>query len=709
MALRMPYTPTQSPRPLAPYAPAAAVLERNRLATRLRRVIRGDVLFDAASRGRYSLDAGGHQSEPIGIVVPRDDTDVLAVLDLARESSVPVLARGAGSSHTAHSIGPAVLLDYSKYQNQVIDFDALTRIVQVQAGITVAQLNRFAAAHDLRFPISVSNPEAATLGGVVANEAACTPFVFGIDAILADGTAEFFGPFGEHATRPMASPRTAKLVSRLFELHVLNLDDVNLSSVLVGSRGRLALFRRLHVKLLPLNEAELSPNGSPFTPLPRLSTAFSQVREAFDPDNAFLSWQEQEVLPTVRAEQCDFMGACRSNTGTMCPSFQATGDEQHSPRGRASTLRLAGEQLHSAEVSQAMELCVSCKACKTACPANIDMSSMKIRVMQEQQLHGAKLTVAAKLIAYLPRYANWARRLHFLSNARNRWPWFAQLAERFLGLSAQRPWPHWQAKAFTDTTPITAAANTPKTVVLWADTLHNNFEPQVLADARAVLTAAGYTVQLAGTTGAQERPLCCGRTFLSQGLVDEARAEIERSLQALQVWILAGTPIVGLEPACLLSMRDEFLSLTLSAENQKLATQLATQSFLLEEFIVRELDSGRWHLALQPATQPAWLHGHCHQKAFGQMPAVARCLQLVPNLAVHAIESACCGMAGSFGLEASHLSVSTRMAEASLLPAVREAGPQDWIVADGASCRAQIHIGSTRTAHHVASVLAAHL
>jgi Fe-S oxidoreductase len=710
MALRMSDTLTQSPLPLAANAHAAAVLERNRLATRLRRVIRGDVLFDAASRARYSLDAGGHCSEPVGVVTPRDDTDVLAVLDLARESGVAVLARGAGTSRTAQSIGPAVLLDYSKYQQQIIGFDARSGIVEVQAGITVAQLNRFAAAHGLYFPVKVSNPEAATVGGLVANDSACTPFVHAIDAILPDGTTEFFGPFGVDAQRPMGSSRTATLVSRLFELQVLGSEGVNLASVLVGSRGRLALFRRLHLKLIPVSETAAADLASlTFAPVAALGYAFAQVRAAFDPEYALLPPQELASLAETKPGQCDFMGGCRSDSGSMCPSFQVTGDELHSPRGRASTLRLAGERLDSAEVSQAMELCVSCKACKSACPANIDMARIKIDVMQAQQQHGAKLTLAANLIAYLPRYAKWARRLHTLANARNRWNWLAKIAESLLGLSAQRPWPVWQAKAFTDTVAAPVLANTEKTILLWTDTLHNNFEPQVLADACAVLQAAGYTVQLATAAPSKERPLCCGRTFLSQGMVIEARAEIIRSLNALRPWLVAGIPIIGLEPACLLSMRDEFLTLALGEEHHALAKRLASQSFLLEEFIARELEASRWQLALKPATKSAWLHGHCHQKAFGQMTTVERCLRLVPNLQVHSIDSACCGMAGSFGLEASHLRVSMRMAEATLLPTIRQAGAQDWIVTDGSSCRAQISIGSARQAHHVASVLAAHL
>jgi Fe-S oxidoreductase len=186
-------------------------------------------------------------------------------------------------------------------------------------------------------------------------------------------------------------------------------------------------------------------------------------------------------------------------------------------------------------------------------------------------------------------------------------------------------------------------------------------------------------------------------------MVDKARAEAERTIATLMPYIERGVPIVGLEPSCLLGMRDEFLSMLPNAQ----AAELALNAYLFEEFIARELDAGRFKLNLKPLPQKkALLHGHCHQKAFAVMPAVQRVLKLVPELQTELIESSCCGMAGSFGYDAGHYEVSMQMAEAALLPKVREAGKDTLIIADGTSCRHQIHDGTQREAMHVARVLA---
>ena len=220
-----------------------------------------------------------------------------------------------------------------------------------------------------------------------------------------------------------------------------------------------------------------------------------------------------------------------------------------------------------------------------------------------------------------------------------------------------------------------------------------------------VLEAAGYSVHLPRPAD-DTRPLCCGRTFLAGGLVEEARAEAQRMIDTLKPYVERGVPVIGLEPSCLFSLRDEFLSM-LPGEA---ATQLSRNAFLFEEFIEREHAAGRLQLKLKALPQSkALLHGHCHQKAFAAMPAVRKVLALVPNLNVEVVETSCCGMAGSFGYEAKHYEVSMRMAEAALLPKVREADHSTLIVADGTSCRHQIHDGTAREAVHVARVLEAAL
>jgi Fe-S oxidoreductase len=199
-----------------------------------------------------------------------------------------------------------------------------------------------------------------------------------------------------------------------------------------------------------------------------------------------------------------------------------------------------------------------------------------------------------------------------------------------------------------------------------------------------------------------DRPLCCGRSFLAAGLVDEARAEATRTLEALQPHIEAGAEIVGLEPSCIYSFRDEYLSM-LPGDLSESASKC---THLLEEFLKEELDADKLDLPLKAiGKKKALVHGHCHQKAFGEMGAVETVLKLIPDLEVEIIESSCCGMAGAFGYEADHYDVSMKMAELNLLPAVRQADSETIIVADGTSCRHQIEDGSLHTPIHSAHAL----
>ncbi len=244
-----------------------------------------------------------------------------------------------------------------------------------------------------------------------------------------------------------------------------------------------------------------------------------------------------------------------------------------------------------------------------------------------------------------------------------------------------------------------AAAVAAREVVLLADTFNTYFEPENLRAAVRVLVAAGYRPTVASAGG---QPLCCGRTYLATGMVDEARAEAARTLAALAPHVARGTAVVGLEPSCVLGLRDEFRTLLPGAASAALAAAALT----FEEFVVRERAAGRFKLELKPARYVrALVHGHCHQKAFGVMPSVIAALELVPGLAVETIASSCCGMAGAFGYQPRHVDVSLRMAELSLLPAVRAAGADTIVVADGTSCRHQIHDGAAREAVHVARVL----
>jgi Fe-S oxidoreductase len=237
-------------------------------------------------------------------------------------------------------------------------------------------------------------------------------------------------------------------------------------------------------------------------------------------------------------------------------------------------------------------------------------------------------------------------------------------------------------------------------VVLLVDTFNRYFEPENAFAAERVLARAGYRVTTPEPMVG--RPLCCGRTFLAAGLVDEARAEARRMLDALSLAVVAGVPIVGLEPACLLTLRDEFPALLPGEET----TALAARAQLFEEFVASETASGRFALPLKAMPgQTALLHGHCHQKAFGTAGAAAKALQLIPELNVETFDSTCCGMAGSFGMEAEHYDTSMQIGELGVLPKIRAAAPDTLLAACGTSCRHQIAEGAGRQARHIVQLL----
>ncbi|WP_160123110.1 FAD-binding and (Fe-S)-binding domain-containing protein [Rhodovarius lipocyclicus] len=454
----------------------------------------------------------------------------------------------------------------------------------------------------------------------------------------------------------------------------------------------------------------------------RIARAFEEVKDAFDlgallnpnrvvrpprmddcglfryapgygPDPAVkpvLDWSEHPGGFLGAVEMCNNNGTCRKfDAGVMCPSYRATREEQHLTRGRANTLRLAlsgqlGEDaLSSDALAEAMSLCVSCKGCKRECPTGVDMARMKIEVQHARaQKHGVPLK--DRIIAELPRWAGLAARVPGLANLRNRSALLRGLGEKWLGFSKDRALPEFRRDVFRD-----AEAHRPggREVILFADTFNRYFEPENLRAAVNVLGAAGYAVRPA--EGADGRPLCCGRTYLAAGMVEQAKAEARRTLA-----VLAGSdaPVVGLEPSCLTTLRDEFLALLPGEETRR----LAGRALLLGEFLDREKPAMPWKET--PAT--VHVHGHCHQKAFGAFNPALSVLQGIPGVTVKPITSSCCGMAGSFGYMAANQDASRAMAEAALLPAVRAAGADDVIVADGTSCRHQIDGLSGRGACH---------
>ena len=961
-------------------APSSSRIGDSRLATRLRGELQGDVLFDAFSRGRYSTDASIYQIEPIGVVIPKSEKDILRAIHIAVDEGIPILPRGGGTSQCGQTVGEALVIDTSKHLNKIIKFEPEERRITVQPGLVLDQLNQFLKPHGLFFPVDVSTSSRATIGGMAANNSCgarsirygnMVHNVRAIDTVLASGSECHFGDvpanldgitdstyldliqqmrvLGAREAEEIAA-RFPKLLRRVggYNIETISPQGHNMAHLLVGSEGTLGFFKQIELDLQPIpphkvlgvchfptfyeamdttrHIVKLDPSavelvdrtmidlareidafrattdrfvqgepeaillvefagedsatqhqklkdlvqlmadhgfpgavleatdpafqseiwevrkaglnimmsmkgdGKPVSFIEdcavelddlaeytdrltnvfhkhgtngtwyahasvgtlhvrpvlnmkdgtdvtkmreiaeeafamvreykgshsgehgdglvrsefhepmfgsRITRAFENVKDTFDPGGSFnpgkivrpskmddrslfrykpgysantpdtaLDWSEWGGFSGA-VEMCNNNGACRkTDAGVMCPSFRASGDEQHLTRGRANTLRLAisgqlgSNAFTSDELYDTLDLCVSCKGCKRECPTGVDMSRMKIEFLHHyRKQHGTPLK--ERLIAHLPQYAPLAARFHFLFNLRDRIPGLAWLSEILLGFSRKRSLPQWHARPFKANEVTNQSKPNQSEVVLLADTFNTYFEPDNLRAAIRVLEAANYRVHvpvLADT----KKPLCCGRTYLATGLVDKAKQTARETLAALKPFVERGVPIIGLEPSCLLTLRDEYTVLEPGAET----SALASSAKLFEEFLAEEHAAGRLTMNLKPlANKRALLHGHCHQKAFDAMGAVETILNLIPELSVETINSSCCGMAGAFGYETDHYDISMKMAELSLLPKVREADDDTLIVADGTSCRHQIHDGAARQALHVARVL----
>jgi Fe-S oxidoreductase len=380
----------------------------------------------------------------------------------------------------------------------------------------------------------------------------------------------------------------------------------------------------------------------------------------------------------------------------MCPSFRVTRDEAHLTRGRANTLRLAlsGQlgacAMASDEVAEAMSLCVSCKACRRECPTGVDMARMKIEVLHARR--GAR-GVAAKdlLVASLPRWAPFAAMAPALFNVREWVPGARRLGERLLGFAASRALPRFRADAFHDWE-LPEPTGRDGEVILLPDLFNRYFEPENLRAAIRVLRTAGAVPTIARPPRGM-RPLDTGRTWLAAGMVKEARAELSRTLAVLSRF---DAPILGIEPSCLLTLRDEASALLPGDATRA----VAARALLLSEWLARE----KLRLPLNPLPGTARVHGHCHQKSFGVFGHALSALRAIPGLDVQPISSSCCGMAGAFGYDAANQEASRAMAGLSLLPALA-AAPAALVVADGFSCRHQIADLAGRRALHSVRML----
>ena len=404
-------------------------------------------------------------------------------------------------------------------------------------------------------------------------------------------------------------------------------------------------------------------------------------------------------------EMCNGAAVCRKlGTGAMCPSFMATREEEHSTRGRANALRaaLSGdlpfEELTSKRMYEVMDLCIECKACKSECPSSVDMAKLKFEFLARyQERHGVSLrTRLFADIAVLSRLA--AGPLAPFINWKMRLPLVKLVVGKLFGITDKRSMPEFARVPFTkwfkSREKQSVQAKHGK-VVLFNDTFNTYNYPQTAIATTELLEAAGFEVLLPGIK-------CCGRPMISKGLVDKARAAAKDTVRRLAPFAKQGIPIVGMEPSCILSLRDEYLYLLPNDEDAKI---VAAHCFLIDEFIDSLEQKGKLDLEFTEESKDILLHGHCHQKAIVGTEKTKKMLSLPKNYKVTEVDSSCCGMAGSFGYEAEHYDISMTMAERRLLPTVRECNKETIVTAVGVSCRQQIKHGSSRVAKHIVEVL----
>ena len=949
----------------------------------------GDIRSDSYSRVLYSTDASIYQATPYAVVLPKHLEEVHAAVELAAKHNVPILPRAAGSSLAGQSVNEAVVIDFTRYMDQVLEVNAEENWVRVQPGVVLDHLNQQLAPSGLQFGPDPASSNRAAMGGIVANNATGShSIMYGMTAdhlletkvVLSDGSLAEFGPVAEELVTQkkrlggrageiyrqlltlVSDPRNREIVQSATPKHWrrcggYNLDRLvidglsfrseqdprfNLAKLICGSEGTLATMHEIKVGLVPVpkrtalavvhfdgiyealaavptilevepsaielfdqvgitfcrgvpqfakllstfvegqpncvlftefygdSEAELQQKlsglkdhlkrqGVPATnvvearspelqsniwtvrkaglglmmsvrgdhkPIPFIEDSavpvdhladyvtrieqfcndlgtnvsyyahasagcihirpmlntkdahevakmpeiaafavdllqgydgvwssehgdgrsrswqnerffgpdlyrlYQQVKQIFDPANLFNPGNIVDAPPMTESlrfgpdyqvqhaaeridfssdqgfsraiEMCNGAAICRkTDSGTMCPSYMVTREEEHSTRGRANLLRaaLSGDlpegALTEQRMHEAMDLCIECKACKSECPSSVDMAKIKFEFLARYN-ESHSVSLRTRLMANMPLTARWLSGL--LAPAVNNLlgtSWVRAFMERILGVSKRRQLPRFAEVPFTTWFKRREARPAAqRQVVLFNDTWNTYNYPQVSIAATELLEAAGFEVILPGHR-------CCGRPFISKGLVDAARAAARDCVEKLSPFAEQGLPIVGLEPSCLLTLRDELLSLL---PDDPRTEKIAQQSYTFEEFIAKLVDEDDLGLNFTQLSPSVLLHGHCHQKALVGTEPSKRVLALATN-DLSEVDSGCCGMAGSFGYEAEHYEVSLAMGERRLLPAVRDANEQTSVVAAGVSCRQQIKHATGRSALHPAEVL----
>ena len=410
-------------------------------------------------------------------------------------------------------------------------------------------------------------------------------------------------------------------------------------------------------------------------------------------------------------EMCNGMGACRKLDGTMCPSFIATRDEEHSTRGRANLLRasmsgvLPEGSITSQRLHDALDLCLECKACKVECDSGVDMAKLKYEFLANYYKTN-KIPFRTKVFAHINRINRLSSKLGFLTNIGLKMPLTKLVAKAILGVHPNRSLPELASETlprwFKSRTRPDVSKATKGTVALFNDTFMNYNYPQIGRAAVELLEAAGFQVELANVTTDGDADMgCCGRPMISKGLLGEAAEAARKMVDLLYTFAQRDIPIIGFEPSCLLTFRDEYPELVPGEKSRK----VAQQSYLIDEFLIMLQEKGELDLEFSDLPKQILFHGHCHQKAsIGTASSIAA-LRLPPGYQVELVNAGCCGMAGSFGFEKEHYDISMQIGGQVLFPAVNAKG-QEWEVAvTGVSCRQQVEDGTGRQARHLVEVL----
>ena len=955
--------------------------EREDLAQELRHRVTGEVRFDPYSRLLYSTDASIYQMDPIGVVIPRTAADVQAVVEVARDNNVPVLPRAGGTSLAGQTVNHAIVVDFSKYLNQVLEVNHDEGWARVQPGIVLDQLNRQIAPLNLQYAPDPTTANRACVGGGVGNNTCgAHSVIYGktldhvqeLQVVLANAAEAYLRPLksGEleaklsgtgleseiyRNLRRIAHDNLAEIQARypniMRRVSGYNLDDFltdspfNLAKMVVGSEGTLCVVTEAKLKLVPRptmtalsvvhfvdivqsseavkeilkhepssievmdkilldrsrqslghstsmsfiqgdpgavlavefygeSESELTSKMQnlkadlehrrlgyacvnlldrtdqanvwnvrkgglgllmsirgdakpiPFVedtavdpeklgeftrrfdeivrnhgteaayyghasvgclhirPLvslkdsqgiatmvsigeeisdlvkefggsmsgehgdgivrgvwtekmfgPEIYQMFREVKSTFDPQGImnpgkiidcppmtenlrFGPEYQAKSLPTTldfsldtnyagAVEMCNGMGACRKLDGTMCPSFIATRDEEHSTRGRANLLRaalsgllpeseLTGHRLH-----ETLDLCLECKACKAECDSGVDMAKLKYEFLDNyHKVNGTPFR--SRVFAHINRVNRLGSRSAPVSNWLANSPIGKLISSKVLGVHPNRSMPPFAPEAFPqwfearkNPFPVNKRRlqRSRPTAVLLNDTFMNYNYPKVGRAAVELLEAAGHHVVLANA-------MCCGRPMISKGFLSESAANAQYNVDLLHAYADQGIPIIGCEPSCLLTLRDEYPELVQNARSRK----VAEHSYLIDEYLMMLHEKGELDLKFRRDTKKVLFHGHCHQKALVGTSASLSALRL-PGWEVEQVNAGCCGMAGSFGFEKEHYDISMAIAGQALFPAI-EAKGDDWEVAVmGVSCRQQIEDGVGRPARHLVEVL----